>query len=184
MQNLPRKKRGKSRDSLIYLLAIFVFMNFGVAMASQEVIYKDTRPLKQVFEDQKKPDKEKSENKDTGFIYDPRGKTDPFESFIAKQEEKVAKKEKRKPRTYLETVDLSQLDLILILIGPEEKRAMVRDSKGLGHVIKEGTAIGTEGGVVYEIKEGEVIIREEFKDFRGRTQYRDVAKKSSSQSLE
>ncbi|MBW1887337.1 MAG: pilus assembly protein PilP [Deltaproteobacteria bacterium] len=178
MQHLPRK-RGKSKDSLISLLAIFIFMNFGTAMASQEVIYKETRPLKKVFEDQKKPEKDESEQKATGFFYDPTGKTDPFKSFIAKREE-VAKKKKVKPRTYLETVDLSQLDLILILIGPEGKRAMVRDSKGIGHVIKEGTDIGTNGGVVIKIKEGEVVIREEYKDFRGRTQHKDIVKKSSN----
>jgi type IV pilus assembly protein PilP len=177
MQHRLRKKR--KRDSLFYLLVISVFMNFGVAMASQDVIYKETRPLKKVFEDQKKPEKDESEKKESGFIYDPTGKTDPFKSFIAVREE-VAEKEKRKPRTYLETVDLSQLDLILILIGAEGKRAMVRDSKGIGHVIKEGTAIGTNGGVVHEIKEGEVIIREEYKDFRGRTQHKDIVKKSPS----
>lgn len=177
MQHLPRK-RGKSKDSLISLLAIFIFLNFGTALAAQDVIYKDTRPLKKVFEDQKKPEKDESEQKAVGFIYDPRGKTDPFKSFIAKREEIAKKKKKVKPRTYLETVDLSQLDLILILIGPEGKRAMVRDSKGIGHVIKEGTDIGTSGGVVYKIKEGEVIIREEYKDFRGRTQHKDIVKKS------
>ena len=59
MQHLPRKK-GKSKDSLISLLAIFIFMNFGTAMASQDVIYKETSPLKKVFEDQKKPKKDES----------------------------------------------------------------------------------------------------------------------------
>lgn len=187
MNNLPRKKRGKGQASLIYSLAIaiFFFMSLNGAMASEEVIYKDTRPSKQIFEDQKKPEKEKSKEDNKGFIYDPTGKTDPFESFIAKQEEVAKKeKEKRKPRTYLETVDLSQLDLIVIMIGPEGKRAMVQDSKGLGYVIQEGTPIGTEGGVVYKIKEGEVIIREEYKDFRGHTQYRDIVKKATTQSLE
>jgi len=177
MQHLPRKRRRK--DNLFYLLVISVFMNFSVAMAAQDVVYKETRPLKKILEDQKKPEKDESQQQEIGFIYDPRGKTDPFKSFIAVREE-VAKKERVKPRTYLETVDLSQLDLILILIGPEGKRAMVRDSKGIGHVIKEGTDIGTNGGVVYKIKEGEVIIREEYKDFRGRTQQKDIVKKSPS----
>ena len=72
------------------------------------------------------------------------------------------------------------MDLVVIVISPKGKWAMVKDSKGLGHVIKEGTAIGTNGGVVYKIKEGEVIVREEYKDFRGRKQYRDIAKKSPS----
>lgn len=174
---LPRK-RGKGRDSFFCsFLIVSVLISFNVAMASQEVIYKKTRPLKKVFEDQKKPEKGESQPQQIGYIYDPRGKTDPFKSFIALREE-IAKKKVRKPRTYLETIDLSQLDLILIFIGPEGKRAMVRDSKGIGHVITEGTDIGTNGGVVYKIKEGEVIIREEYKDFRGRTQYNDIVKKS------
>jgi len=174
---LPRQRR-KGRDSFFCsFLIISVLSTFSVAMASQDVIYKDTRPLKKVFEDQKKPEKDTSEQQEVGFLYDPRGKTDPFKSFIALREE-IAEKKRAKPRTYLETVDLSQLDLILILIGPEGKRAMVRDSKGIGHVIKEGTDIGTNGGVVYQIKEGEVIIREEYKDFRGQTRYNDIVKKS------
>ena len=55
---------------------------------------------------------------------------------------------------------------------------MVRDSKGDGHVIKEGTAIGTNGGVVFKIEEGKVIIREEYMDFRGNAQHRDITKKA------
>jgi hypothetical protein len=55
---------------------------------------------------------------------------------------------------------------------------MVRDSKGLGHVIKEGTPIGTNYGVVYRIGEGVVTIREEYKDFRGRTQIREIKKET------
>jgi Tfp pilus assembly protein PilP len=37
---------------------------------------------------------------------------------------------------------------------------MVRDAKGLGYVIKEGTAIGINGGVVRQVTEKEVIVRE------------------------
>jgi Tfp pilus assembly protein PilP len=53
---------------------------------------------------------------------------------------------------------------------------MVRDSKGLGHVIKKGTFIGTNGGIVHEITDKAVIIREEFRDFRGRKKFKDIPK--------
>ena len=117
--------------------------------------------------------------KEVAFIYDPTGKTDPFKSFIAEQEE-IAEKKKRKPKTYLETLDLSQLELIAIIVGPKGNWAMVREAKGLGHVIKEGTAIGTKGGVVKKITEREVLVREEYRDFRGRIKYKDVSKKLPS----
>jgi len=75
MQHLPRKK-GKGRDSFFCsFLIISILITFSVAMASQDVIYKDTRPLKKVFEDQKKPEKDESEQKAGGFVYDPRGQT-------------------------------------------------------------------------------------------------------------
>jgi len=58
---------------------------------------------------------------------------------------------------------------------------MVRDSKGLGHVIKKGTAIGTNSGVVERISGKEIIIREETRDFMGTSKYRDIAKELPSQ---
>ena len=106
---------------------------------------------------------------------DTSGNTDPFKSFIAVMED--AEKKRRKPRTYLETFDLSQLTLIAIVVGPNENWAMVREPMGKGHVIKKGTAIGKNGGIVYKITDKEVIIREKHMDFSGRTKNKDIAKK-------
>lgn len=170
-----------SRTSLL-LLFLFVFVHGALASALQEVIYKDERPLKNLFETQKEAGKKEiptEEEQEVGYIYDPTDKTDPFKSFIARQEA-VQKKEERKPKTYLETLDLSQLELIAIIVGPKGSWAMVRESKGTGHVIKKGTPIGTRGGVVHEITDKVVIIREEYKDVKGRIKYKDVAKKVPS----
>jgi len=168
IQRLLKRENGVG----LFLLSILLFITFSSALAAQEVTYKDSRPLKKLFDIEKPADESKV---DKGFLYDPTGKTDPFQSFIATREE-VAKKEKRKPKTYLETLALSQLELTVIIISPKGKWAMVRDSKGLGHVIKEGTAMGTNGGIVHKIQPGEVIIREEYKDFRGRLQHKDISK--------
>jgi len=56
----------------------------------------------------------------------------------------------------------------------------VRDSKGTGHVIQKGTAVGTNGGVVERVTDKEVVIREEYKDFKGTVRYKDIAKKLPS----
>ena len=157
---------------------MFVFFALGTALASQDVIYKEARPPKKIFKQDKeveKPNALGGKKKQVTFIYDPTGKTDPFKSFIAIQEE-MEEKKKRKPRTYLETVDLSQLELSVIITSPKGNWAMVRDSKGLGHVIKKGTFIGTNGGVIYEITDKAVIIREEYRDFRGRKKFKDIPK--------
>ena len=119
------------------------------------------------------------EKQDSDYFYDATGKTDPFKSFIAEEEE-VSKTKKRKPRTYLETLDLSQLELIAIMLSKKGNWAMVRESKGTGHTIKVGTAIGTNGGIVQKIEDKKVVIREEYKDYKGNTVYRDVTKELPS----
>ena len=175
--------RRAARDSLLFCL-VLVFIHSGMAYASSEVVFKVNRPPKQIFESKEGPvgegTKEGSEAKEVSSLYDPTGKTDPFKSFIAIQEE-LEEKKKSKPKTYLETLDLSQLELIAIITGPKGNWAMVRDAKGLGHVIRKGTAIGTNSGVVEKITAKEVIIREEYRDFRGSAKYRDVAKELPSQ---
>ena len=85
MKRLP--KRSKIRICL-FVSAVILFTAFDLASAAQDVVYKDARPLKNIFgEDDSSDDQEKS----TAYIYDPTGKTDPFKSFIAVREEKEEK---------------------------------------------------------------------------------------------
>jgi Tfp pilus assembly protein PilP len=56
----------------------------------------------------------------------------------------------------------------------------VKDSKGIGHVITKGTGIGNNGGFVERITDKEVVVREEYKDFKGTVRYKDIAKKLPS----
>jgi len=90
--------------------------------------------------------------------FNPEGLRDPFKPFIVEQEAESAGRS-RKPRTYLETVDLSQLELIAVVLGSEDSWAMVRDAKGIGYVVKAGTPIGIDGGHVHEVRPGEIIVR-------------------------
>jgi len=176
-------RRHNLKNSLFPVL-VFSFFATGALAAPSDVAYKEPRPLKQVVEkgtaaqpvgDVKKEEKQEGPK----YTYDPSGKTDPFKSFIAEQEE-MEEKAKRRPKTYLETLDLSQLELIAIIVGAKGNYAMVKDSKGTGHVIQKGTSIGTNGGFIERITDKEVIIREEYKDFKGTVKYKDIAKKLPS----
>ena len=175
--------RRKPTDCILFfILALMMLIPARAVAGPPAVIYKEARPLKMIFAAKTPPTEQEllgDSEADLGYRYDPTGKTDPFKSFIAEQEE-VAEQRKRKPKTYLETLDLSQLELIAIITGPKGNYAMVRDSKGLGHVIRKGTAIGTHGGVVHSISDEQVMVREEFRDFRGHIKHKDVAKKLPS----
>ena len=93
MPRSPRKKR-RSRFFFIFLILI---LNCHLALAAEALLYKKPRPMKEIFESQKKiDDAAKTETiidgKKVTYFYDPRGKTDPFKSFIAKMEEVEKKK--------------------------------------------------------------------------------------------
>jgi len=168
----PGQKRKRNSLLVTAFLACLFLMGADVLAATQ-MIYKAPRGLK-----------------DTSLVTGVSGqvstgpavkkqaeKTDPFKSFLSLQEEANQKKKKKRPRTYLETLDLSQLDLIATILDRRGNWAMVRDAKGVGHVIRKGTRIGTNEGVVREIREGEVVIREKHTDFMGRVTTKDVVKK-------
>jgi len=159
----------------LFLQVLLILILFNTGQAAQKEETDKNKKSPEATTDTEKADVTGSEV--SNYIYDPTNKTDPFKSFIAAREEK----EKTKTRTYLETLELSQLDLVITIISPNGKWAVVKDSKGLGHVIKEGTPIGTNNGVVFKITQGEVVIREEYKDFRGQTQFRDISKITQSQ---
>ena len=172
---MPKLKNIYNKSLYATILFTLVFPVLFTAQAKTEDNQKtiiDETPVLQGAIDEEKIERE--------YIYDPTGKTDPFKSFIVIREEKEVKK-KRKPRTYLETLELSQLSLAVIVIGEKGKWAMVKDSKDDAHVIKEGTPIGTNGGVVYKIEPGEVVIREEITNFKGEKEFRDVSKKTPSE---
>ena len=117
--------------------------------------------------------KVQKEKEEAPYFYDPTNKVDPFKSFITVREELEEKKAREKPRTYLETLDISQLTISAIMVTSGGNWALVRDSKGDGHVIRVGTPIGKKGGHVTEILEKKVVVREHYKDIRGRKTVRD-----------
>lgn len=177
-----QKDRNRARCTSVSLClsTICLFLSVSGVLAFQQVIYKEPKERKGLFPDQGQQDVSGvSKNKiAAAYIYDPTGKTDPFKPFIAEQKTAEEKKEeKKKPKTYLETLDLSQLDLIAIIASPDGHWAMVRDAKGLGYVVREGTPIGLRGGEVREISDRAIIIHEKYKDFRGKLKFRKIAKK-------
>ena len=107
-------------------------------------------------------------------IYNPAGKIDPFEPLFKEQKVTVKKKKKKKrlPQTPLEKVDISQLQLVGIILAESGNRALVEEASGKGYVIKKGTYIGINSGKVVEIKKEKVVVEEEVDDVFGKTALR------------
>jgi Tfp pilus assembly protein PilP len=139
------------------------------------------------------------------FVYDPQGKTDPFESFIVKKSQTITQLQKsgqrdeelqkvlaqlealKQARTELQTIPLAAVSLTSIVKADNQVAAMVKGPEGgKGYLLKKGTYIGTNGGVVQEIIDEErmtdlgkqlvrkVVIKEPYLDEQRKISYRNV----------
>ncbi len=180
------KKKGNSiiLSLLLNIAAIPIFLGITSAQTEKKAIFKIPKDRKVITGTSEKPVVEEikaegiepqaiEDDAKMDYSYDPTNKVDPFKSFIVVKKELEEAKKKR-PKTYLETLELSQLTLSAIVLTDKENWALVRDSKGDGHVIKAGTSIGRRGGQVIKILKKEVIVREYNVDIRGRETVKDI----------
>jgi len=173
--NLPKRN---SMIAWVFALFIGIALPSGLTLAQSPgkktvKIEKEKAEAPQKEAPQDIPDKERvegvaaEERAKESYFYDPTNKPDPFKSFIIVRRELEEEREKVEPRTYLETLDLSQLTITAIVITKDKKWALVKDSKGEGHVIGMGTPMGKKRGKVTEIREKEVVVMEYDRDYRG-----------------
>lgn len=104
-----------------------------------------------------------TEHKEVIYSYRSQGRRDPFKSLLYSIKEK-----KTAGLTPLQQRSLGELRIIGIVWGIKGYIAMIETPDGKGFVVKEGTLIGTEGGVVKKITEDSVIIEEGYTDYYGK----------------
>jgi len=154
-------------------------------------------------EDQAKAEN-KGEEEQGEYTYNPQGKTDPFAAFVVRQEKSLSQikesdvsgdlqkmlailQDLKRPKTELQTIPLPAIRLTAIVKTDDQVLAMVRGPKGgKGFLVKKGTYIGKNGGVVEEIINEEkdtalgkqlvrkVRIKEPFLDKDRKISYRHV----------
>lgn len=99
-------------------------------------------------------------------LYDPRGKRDPFTSFIKSEERKKAAVGATSLPP-LQRYELGELKFVGVIWTKKGARALVEDAEGKGYSVTVGTRIGRSGGVVSRITGKEILVREEFIGNRG-----------------
>lgn len=108
-------------------------------------------------------------NIDDSYVYDPRGKRDPFQAFDFTPQ--FAGKSSGTP---LESYPYEDLKITAIMKGFGEPKAIVEDPSGKGHTITVESKIGNYGGKVVKIEDDKILILETIVDFTGEKQTRTV----------
>ena len=107
------------------------------------------------------------------YVYDPTGKRDPFQPFIATQTP-VKPSGEEVPITPLQQYDLSQLKLVAIMVGKGDGRAMVEDAEGKGYIVEKGVYVGRKFGKVKAVLKDRVVIEERYKDYMGQVKTKEI----------
>ena len=105
-------------------------------------------------------------------IYDPKQRLNPFTPLYGGKkkaivDDKSKSRKKRTPQTPLERIGLDQLKLVAIIRASTGNRALVEDTVGKGYIIKNGTYIGLNSGMVTQINADSVIVEEELENLKG-----------------
>ena len=99
-------------------------------------------------------------------LYDPRGKRDPFVSFIKVEDRRKAGLDTT-ALPPLQRYDLGELKFVGVIWTKSGARALVEDAEGKGYTVTVGMRIGRSGGVVSRITGKEILVREQFVGNRG-----------------
>lgn len=102
------------------------------------------------------------------YSYDVRGRRDPFMPY---RHDKGLKADVSGP---LMAYELEQLQVVAVVWDTGNPRALVADPRGDTHVVREGTPIGKNDGLVIHIGDNLVLVKETYVDFAGEVTTNDV----------
>jgi type IV pilus assembly protein PilP len=113
------------------------------------------------------------------FKYNAKQLPDPFIPFVKARLPKkiINKKNSKAPLLPLQKIDPSQLKLVGIIFSSEKNispMALVELPDKKGYILKIGTLVGPNGGVVTSINSKSVIIKEFTEDIFGEKKYRET----------
>ena len=102
------------------------------------------------------------------YRYEKRGKRDPFRAY------RHTNQPLGPTSGPLLAYELEQLSVVAVVWSTGKPRALVTDPRGETHVVREGSPIGKNDGLVIHIGDNMVLVKETYVDFAGEMTTKDV----------
>lgn len=110
------------------------------------------------------PTESSMELKEDDYHYNPFGRRDPFYSKLWEDKKEL---QPNKKLIGVQRYDLSELKLVGIVWGELGRKGVVETPEGKSYLVKDGTPVGKDNGMVKAITNQEVIIQEFETDYLG-----------------
>jgi len=117
------------------------------------------------------PQQEEKKVEKEAYVYDSKGRRDPFVSLI---DIAKARPQKKRGATPYETYDVSEIKLSAIAWDSRQYYAMIILPDNKSYTVRKGMTVGLYGGKIQEITRETVLIREMIKDYRGQIKTKDT----------
>ena len=159
-------------NKLVYALVLLAFIGFGckdkVATDKKPVAQKSatTSPAASAIVQKEEPKVEKEV-----YVYDPKGRRDPFMSLVQASKPKAQRKKGASP---IEIFDVDEIKLIAIAWDSNQYYALITMPDSKSYTIRKGMTLGLNNGKVIEITKDSVFIQEQIKDYKGQTKSKDT----------
>ncbi|MEW6417187.1 MAG: pilus assembly protein PilP [Nitrospirota bacterium] len=160
------------------IIVLFLLLPFGGCKKEQAPVKKPmSEKVKQaeVKKDIKPPEEAKGAAQEA-YIYDARGRRDPFLSLITISISKQ-KPTKKKGASPIESFAIDEINLLAIARDKGKYYALIMLPDRKNFTITEGMTLGLQGGKVEKITENMVLIREYVRDYRGNMKPKDTVLK-------
>lgn len=103
------------------------------------------------------------------YVYDKKGKRDPFVSLVVTAVEKP-----KKGQTPLENYDVSAIKILGIVWNEKGNFATVVLPDAKAYTLKEGMTIGIHEGKIQKINKDHIVIMERIKDYKGQLKSKET----------
>lgn len=105
------------------------------------------------------------------YVYDPKGRRDPFMSLVQASKPKAQRKKGASP---IEIFDVDEIKLIAIAWDNNQYYALITMPDSKSYTIRKGMTLGLNNGKVIDITKDSVFIQEQIKDYKGQTKSKDT----------
>ena len=159
-------------NKLVYVLILLAFISLGCKDKGAT----DKKPVAQVpaaagpaasAAVQKEEPKVEKEI----YVYDPKGRRDPFMSLVQVSKPKAQRKKGASP---IENFDVDEIKLIAIAWDSKQYYALVTMPDTKSYTIRKGMTLGLNNGKVIDITRDSVLIREQITDYKGQPKSKDT----------
>jgi len=158
---------------LVYIFIVFSIISLGCkdkqpVTGKQTVTKKPaaTSPAAPAVVPQEEPKVEKEI-----YVYDPKGRRDPFTSLVQVTK---GKPERKKGTSPVEEFDLDEIKLIAIAWDNQQYYALITLPDKKSYTIRKGMTLGIYNGKIIQINRDSMLIREQIKDYKGQIKTEDT----------